>query len=434
MQLFLKATVFFSPFSVTVFGAQYYYAAAAVASIFFVLMAITIPRITLPDELKTVLLIFFFPILISIVVGLPFGYLFSYDFFTYEYYLRQFPGRIFNYLIVIILYLFLSQTVFGAGNIHSLKVNRLRDICAAYWAGIAIIIISSYWQIVSFYFGFGEFPFDTRSHVHSVTVSESNPFSLRVTGLAREPSFLAPLIIDFMLISVIIFSKLKWIFLSFVFALLPLALSFSMGGYVNLIIVMGAFVFLYFIIKVSSGKVNALSIFLGLVVSIIGMALLWQFQRVGGLDLFLSRFDSAFDLEKGGRVFMWIMPYFWLIASSPVNLIFGYGPKSFGLLGSVYSLPNGDSIHVTSNNIFSDFLWEHGLFGLVFLVLFFCYLLFSAINIKMNKFYWVSFLIVVHVMFSSMYRADYASFRFHFMVFVAISIVALCRMARPVKR
>jgi len=47
-----------------------------------------------------------------------------------------------------------------------------------------------------------------------------------------------------------------------------------------------------------------------------------------------------------------------------INLLFGFGPNVYEYLRLTKTLPRGDAVHVTSNNLFVDTVFELGYIGL----------------------------------------------------------------------
>jgi hypothetical protein len=416
----------FVPFSVAVFGTRWHYFFLAFAIFAWLITKCSRPSISVPIDFKVYFFILFFPIFLSLLIGLPTGIINNFNIFNYGDFIYEIFGRILNYIIIIFFGLLFLQVVFS-DSLCGLEIEKAKNLIFYYWLGLFVFILFSYWQIAYEYFGLINFPFETRNNIHSVSESSDIAFGSRVTGIAREPSYLAPLLIDFIIISFFVMSGFRKIFASVFYALIPLLLTFSLGGYFNLIIVFFPAMLFYVFISVLKCKFNVYSL-ISIFASLISLIFIFiKLDDLGGLTLIFGRISGAFDLTEAGRFYMWIMPFVWLSTYSPVNILFGFGPKSYSMLGDYYLMPNGEPVHITSNNIFSDYAWEMGLVGLLSVIFLFCILVFQSFKIKMNRLDWIAGLLAFHLIVSSVYRADYASIRFHL---IALLIVSICCLNR----
>lgn len=89
-------------------------------------------------------------------------------------------------------------------------------------------------------------------------------------------------------------------------------------------------------------------------------------------------------------------------------------------------MPSGGPVHATSNNIFSDMVYELGYFGLTcYIALFFKMIKKAYDGIYQNRNCYVAFLFSVHLLISSMYRADFMQPRFWIIMFLILKIIQI---------
>ncbi|AKO52993.1 hypothetical protein ABA45_11755 [Marinobacter psychrophilus] len=323
---FLKICLFFVPLSVSVFGAKWHYLFLILSIFLWVISRLVQPFIYLSYYFKIYIFLFFTPIILSLAFGLPVGTFYNFNFFDYTTYFYEIIGRLSSYILILFFCLIFSETVF-CGSSRGHEIEKTKNLLFYYWLGLFLFISFCYWQIASEYFGLVNFPFETRSHIHSLSISPDSFFGFRVTGIAREPSYLTPLLIDFILISLFVIEGFKKILVCFFYALIPLLLTFSLGGYFNLFIILFSAISFYTIISILSLKINSyallsiLCIFLGLVFFTAKLI------SLGGADLIFGRFSGAFDISKGARLYMWVMPFVWLTTYSIINVFLGLAQR-----------------------------------------------------------------------------------------------------------
>jgi hypothetical protein len=322
-------------------------------------------------------------------------------------------GRIIN--IVFLFFVFLLIHSF-----HRETGEKIQDyflVIRSYQFGIFIIMLIGIWQLISFYSSI-PFPFETRSHLHSV-YGNSYSFSQRLTSVAREPSFFVMLAIDFIGLSILFYSGLKRAVMIFL-GLVMVIFSLSPSGFITLIGAISAAWILseakYLSGRIKIGKISAfLAIFFVLSVFILMNEEIFEY---------IYRRIVYADPSNSGRFYMIIMPYLWSLDGSLFSVLFGYGVKSYSIIGSYYNLPSGPPIHPTSNNIFTDIFWESGLAGLLFLIFFFVQIFVRIFKSKIGKhFSFVAFYLFFDIIFSSFFRADYASARFFIILYAIFLIV-----------
>lgn len=304
-----------------------------------------------------------------------------------------------------------SFLIFSYLNAYINKKNKkvLIKMLKSYILGTFIIFIFfGIWQLLHEYLDIPMFTLKSRSYIHSAGQVASF-LKIRMTGLANEPSYIAPYLIDSMILSWILRSK-KLLFLNF-FALL---FTYSGGGYVNIGILILIYIFYPRIINLKK-RIKIIKSF----VIIFILIFIFNFKKIFViLSPVINRFHSEsnmFNIEYNIRVYMIMMPFFWILQENTISTLFGMGPGSFKYLNLIKYFKGNSLNSATSNNIFSDFVYETGYIGLFLLILMF-YNLLKKLNLKLkikkNRYSRGNILLVFHLIISSLYRGDFFSSRF----------------------
>lgn len=284
-----------------------------------------------------------------------------------------------------------------------------KKMAAFYAVGCFLLILTGYWQALSIYLGIGSFPFETRSMVHGVGKSDYD-IQGRLTGIASEPSFFVPFVLDFMILSLIIFKKNINKLIFFCFGALVLLLSFSPSGYVSAIGSLGLALILVANFK-NKTYVTFVSIFLVASLFFIVTAL-DKFKNIGYV---IGRLENIGEDVRFKTIFE-VMDTF--LNSNILTVLFGYGVTNFKFA----ALNTNYSIFETSNNVLVDVLVEMGIVGLcLFLGIFFKLFLLikKSPTDLLQKF--ICYALFFDLLITGMVRADYASSRF----FIIIALIVL---------
>lgn len=349
---------------------------------------------------------FLLPFVVGLI-GLPLSFL-SQN-YRFNYYDLNIFGRIFNFIFISSIILFYDR--FSSSKDLSLLFRF-------YMAGVFILLLTAVWQSVAVYFSLVSFPFDTRAHVHGA--SEAVDVGSRITGIAREPSFFVMFLVDFIALTLLFKSGLKKI-LYLVLSFLLLVLSLSPSGFVTVGL---AFSASYFFTQIKFYR--ELGIVRVLTFMVIVVALLGIYLSVNDTPFFSYLLHRVVDVDpqKSDRLFMLIMPFEWVKDSGAFSLIFGHGIKAYSIVGSAYLLPDGSPVHATSNNMFVDVFWESGLLGLFCLCFFFAFVFFKIMNSNFSRQQiFISLFVFFDLLGSSMFRADFASFRFFIMLYLLFILI-----------
>lgn len=335
-----------------------------------------------------------------------------------DYMTQAMPNRIINLTLFLMVFYFFFKFM------SILSKETLLSISKWYLYGVMLITAIGIWQFLHFMFGYPMVDLNTRSFVHSV---ESNVlFNFRLTSITDEPSYLVPYLIDAMIIGLMIYaSKMRYFILIFIPCLFVLIFSFSVSGYANLALLIGALMVIFLTTKVENKK-KILKITLLLLIPIaIFMVVQWDFV-LRMLEPITGRFDTLFDIHRHSRLYMLVMPLFWLFDFSWVNSVFGFGPGSYWFLAQTKFLHHQGPLSVTSNNIFIDLLFEHGIFGSLAIMLMFLFVAYRLFKVRNeHKYFLYSLILWIHLTITSMYRSDFVSPRFWAIVIIIFIFVEL---------
>jgi len=343
---------------------------------------------------------------LAVIISTFFGFLiiYIYDNSIYSFKEIDMYGRFFN----IILYSILSWFIVSLSFYNKHFFNP-RKIAIFYAFGCFLLILTGYWQALSLYLGVGSFPFETRSMVHGVGKSDYE-IEGRLTGIAAEPSFFVPFVLDFMILSLIIFKKNITKFIFFGLATLILFLSFSPSGYVS---AFGSLVLsLLLIANFKSKKYIYFMSVLFLSLGLLALTTLDKFKNVGYI---IGRLGQINEDPRFLTIYESLSIFF---NSNFLTILFGYGVTNFKFA----SMHTNYSQLETSNNIFADILVEVGVVGLLLILTMFLKLFILIRNstiYPIQKF--VCYALFFDLLITGMVRADYATSRF----FIIIALIFL---------
>lgn len=311
--------------------------------------------------------------------------------------------------------LMLSSIMIGGYQIYKKNNISLEKILYAYIFGVLIfLVLFGILQILNMLVGIPIPDIGTRSHVHSMSsndVLSSVGFQIsRVTSLANEPSFLAPFLIDALILTMFLNKKLMSSLL-----LIVCFFTLSLGCYANICLL--AVYYFYLNFKTFNLKHVFFFILLSLVIVFSLSDFLTPFINIVSDRSELS-FESS-TLLQSSRIYVIWKALSSLFSSNFLNILFGFGPGSFEYLSSINGyLPGGDRFYVTSNNLFVDVLYEGGIVSLILIISYFIILFRRSNKFIANRNVIFYKLLVMHLIISSMYRADFVSIRFFALVLI----------------
>lgn len=313
-------------------------------------------------------------------------------------------GRIANISLFSLLSWFIvSLCVYDKYNFSAKKVAFF------YGAGCFLLILTGYWQAISLYLGIGTFPFETRSMVHGVGKADYD-IQGRLTGVAAEPSYFVPFVLDFMILSLVIFKKNITKLVFFSIATFVLFLSFSPSGYMS---AFGSLLLALILVANFKSKkyIYILSALLGSFIVFI-ITILDKFNNISYV---LGRLTKINEDVRFLTIYEVLNEFF---SSNILTILFGYGVTNFQFA----SFRTNYSQFETSNNMFADMLIELGIIGLLLILAMFSKLFVlirkSSINV-LQKF--VCYALLFDLLITGLVRADYATSRF----FIVIALIFL---------
>lgn len=381
--------------------------AYAVGFIVFLFAIVYFSKFGFVDKKLFIFLLFFLITFEIGLIGLPISYFSDRDRFNYDE--LSIFGRIFNFIFISSIILFYD------------KFSSTRDVSLLfrfYMVGIFILIITAIWQSLAVYFSLIPFPFDTRSHVHGA--SESLNIGSRITGIAREPSYFVMFLVDYIALALLLKNGIRKV-MCIALSILLLILSLSPSGVLTVGLAFGASYFFTQLKFYNELGLTRIFIFIAIIALLISFY--FGVKDTQFFSYLLHRVSDV-DPQESDRLFMLIMPFEWIKDSNALNVLFGHGIKTYSILGSAYLLPDGAPVHVTSNNVFIDVFWESGLLGLLFLVCFFAFIFLKIMKSRFTrKQTFVSLFVFFDLCISSMFRADFASFRFFIMLYLLFLLV-----------
>jgi O-antigen ligase len=311
------------------------------------------------------------------------------------------------------------------------NIKTSEKVIKVYPLSIYILIVVAVWQLGYFVYNIPFLDLNTRSYLHSVT--GISMFDFRLTSFTDEPSYVGPFLIDMIILSYLVFKK-KWIY---VIAVLPLSLfvllfSFSVSGYLNIFLIVAALV-LFLIFHPQFPKKILWIAFLGLGILLIGLVVVKPDLLMKFFTPIVGRADNLFDPQASSRIYMYVMPFFWLFDHSWISALFGYGPGAYEFLSSTKVLPNSGSVSTSSNNMYIDILFEHGIIGFLLLLAGLGFIAYYLVkNSRTNAYYFVALLEFIHLLITSLYRADYVSPRFWTVLLIIFLLMKIGDMKKKV--
>tara|TARA_R110000851_G_scaffold303218_2_gene460758 strand:+ start:1687 stop:2772 length:1086 start_codon:yes stop_codon:yes gene_type:complete len=344
---------------------------------------------------------FLLPFVIGLL-GYPISMILESDRFDYSQ--LNFLGRVLNLFVFYFIILFINKCT---------KHGDVYLLFKWYQIGVFILLLTALWHALSLYTNFVDWPFETRSKLHSSYGAEYS-FGNRVTGIAREPSFFVMYVVDFIALSLVFFrgSKRNIIIL---FAIILMLLSLSPSGYIVLFF---SFVLSLFFCKLKNIKFKTVIQFLFIFLLLITVFMYINKSGNQFYEYFFNRIANL-DPNESSRLFMLIGPFQWVQESNLMSLLLGHGMKSYSIIGTYYTLPSGEPIHITSNNLYIDVFWESGIVGLIMLAAYFSYIFKKIYFMKIkNKHKFVVLFVFFDLVLSAFFRADYSSLRFFIILYL----------------
>src|SRR5690606_34991989 len=227
-------------------------------------------------KLMDFLLLYLSPFLLSLLISLPINLFLKSKFHYFE---LDIVGRV----------IMLIASTFTIVFLHSLILNKrisFNTILSVYYVSCFIMVLSALWQALDYHTSFPiSFPFETRTNVHG---SDNVSLDKRLTGLAAEPSYLAPFLNEFLILTVLLIKNkiIKWGAIGLTLTLL--FFTFSPSSYTSFLILLAVFTFY---------RVN--KIYLVFIVPIIFLVV--SFLTFGNIEALTYYNDRISGIEGSGR-------------------------------------------------------------------------------------------------------------------------------------
>ncbi|MDU4961129.1 MAG: hypothetical protein E6X17_10785 [Sporomusaceae bacterium] len=346
---------------------------------------------------KVVLICIALPVLLSSTIVLLNIWLIdniSYTKYVQDFFLFRFILNWAFYIIFIVVLLNIKKTPQGFAP----------KIINGYKWGVYFIVVLGIWQWANIYLGIPFLDIETRNLMHSISEKTDLLFVKRLTSLTDEPAYFVTLIVDCFIIGLLSPNRKR---IKMGICLLLLFFTFSLAGYVNLLIVLIAYM-----LKAKKNSKMFLG-FGGLFLTLLLVAI--YFYSDSGRLIFYPILGRIDGIAESARIQTIIYSISSLFEYSPINILFGFGPASRKFLSMVVTLPNGEFIDATANNLFIDYLYEYGFVGFFSAAFCFIYLIRRTshnLRINKNRFSLCAYLFTVHLSVTSLYRSEYASPRF----------------------
>ena len=321
-------------------------------------------------------------------------------------------GRLFTFVTVLMMVYLLNVWLVASDE------KQLKKALKIAFFVLFIFISLGIWQFIGNLIGIPFF-IETRDWMHGVPSAIRSLVPKRLTSISEEPNFLSPLLIEYLILIGLVVVRRSIKYTLYALGLFVALFSFSGGVYINLLLLIFVYGVLSLFRSLMNGVLNSkdivfiLSIFIFFVLIIfIGDILLeFLYYKVQG--------EAAGQSSRS----QFLSSLIQLITDSNFSqLMFGHGMGTMGVLTS-FGLPKEEFIFRITNNFYLDMLWEGGVIGLGFIILFFTSLLFFGLKGYMdNRYIEAGLLLTIHMIITSLYRSEYLSAHF---VWV-LTIVLVC--------
>lgn len=323
-----------------------------------------------------------------------------------DYISSVFSGRLFTLIVFFTVLFYTLASIESLSRITLFLYGRLAFIVL-----FLFVIVGGFWQLTSFYTPI-PFPFETRTWLHGVPASIAAILPQRLTSFAEEPNFFAPIIIEFLILARLFFSRSKLRKPFIYMGLFVLGMTFSAGAYVNLILIVSFYILVNLKDSLKKGDITKFQV---LFISTVLILLLLILQFGGVLiDYIVAKFSNEVSGGSSRSQFLKSLTLLWLDGSA-WQLLFGRGVATLSVL-PVFGMEQSDFLFRISNNMFLDIIWESGLIGFFLLLFTFVPLFLRGYKNRSNIFYESGMLLTVHLFITSLYRSEYLSMHFLWLI------------------
>ncbi|WP_323903692.1 hypothetical protein [Aeromonas hydrophila] len=288
-----------------------------------------------------------------------------------------------------------------------------------------VFLFFAYVQQLFFYL---HIPFfvESRSDMHGVPQILRSIIPNRITSIAREPNFYAPILIETIILARLIYSGF-WQYIFIFSTLVILVLTFSGGAYVHLILLL-----FFFIVQRMSftgkGLISLIKILMVFLVFCFVAYIIFENE----VAILLDFIEAKTSTESSGTSFrsqvMSAIFSEWS-SSSLKSLIFGHG---IGTLAFFNEISEGGVYldFAITNNFYLDYLWDTGIVGIILFVVFWGYgVAFFFNRRKTSIFFESGLLLFFSLLVTGLYRSEYVTTHFSWVLALVIVIYRVCYLS-----
>jgi len=383
------------------------------SSVFALLLHVTSTRKIQLDMNYGLIIVLF----LSVFIIPLFSIIINRDYLVGEYLKSVIIGRLFTMVFMV-----LNATVIL---LWLSRANRTELVSFLKWClfPALMFVLLAYWQLIGGLLGIPFF-IETRDWMHGVPSTLRAVLPSRLTSIAEEPNFLAPILMETILLTVLLVKQTLFRLGAMFLTLIVVVLSFSGGAYVNLFllgVISSIFIFLRSCLRQRIGIFQVIGVFI--VVSIIVAISYW------GVLLFdFISYKLQHEASGGSSRSQFLMSLInMLIESDLVQLIFGHGIGTMSILDE-FGLRSEDYLFRITNNFFLDMFWEGGALSVTLILSFMTYLVLIGLKgFHCSNFYFIGMLMTFHLMITATYRSEYLSTHF---IWVLTLIMVIYKIGR----
>ncbi|MFT5813057.1 MAG: hypothetical protein ACI9VT_000797 [Psychroserpens sp.] len=318
-----------------------------------------------------------------------------------------------------------TMLVSGLSYMNSLDDIKFRALKNLFIIPGLIFALFGIYQTYCNYIGIS-FVIETRDWMHGVPANIRDVFPKRITSIAEEPSFLAPILVEFLILCFFLIER-KWLKYSLLaMTLVLLLMTFSGGAYVNISLI------LFIAIVILLWKFPFGRLHLGVLVLVIACS---SFLVIYGETLidyvFTKLTHEASGGSSRGQFTSNLIGLF--VSADTFSLMFGHGLTSLTYL-SDFGMKTEDVIFRISNNMFIDIGWESGLIGVLLTIAMYGVLFTNGMKIQIGKSasLSLSLLLVFQLLITSLYRSEYISTHFIWMLILIFWVLRYEKLSLPI--
>ncbi|GIU49902.1 hypothetical protein TUM4438_34520 [Shewanella sairae] len=292
--------------------------------------------------------------------------------------------------------------------------------------GVALFfVLLGHWQFIGNLVGIPFF-IETRDWMHGVPSAIRSVVPRRLTSIAEEPNFLSPLLIEYIILASLVIAGKKTKLIAYGLGIFVIIFSFSGGVYINALLLVTCFGFLSLYRSLVSGRLKGQDlVFLFLV--LLGLSILLSIGDIL-LDFLYYKFQGEAAGQSARSQFLSSLAML-ISQSKAMELTFGHGMATMSVLTD-FGLAKEEFLFRITNNFYLDMIWEGGFLGLTCVLLFFGYLLFIGFRHYLdNKYFEAGLLLTIHMMITCLYRSEYLSSHFLWVVTLIFICYKLGSMA-----